>query len=176
MVDKNLDQKKEKEKLQKEMQQLSSEKAEDKKTQTERKAENKQKQQEQQDKEVIGIAKIFSTYNNTIIHIVDVAGNTIAKASGGQVTKYDRLKASPTVAMFAAKKAALEAKEKGITALHVRIRGRGGHEGPHNPGPGSQAALKSFARAGLKIKSITEVTPVAHGGCKPPHGKRGRRV
>ena len=129
-----------------------------------------------EDRENVGIAKIFSTYNNTVIHIVDIAGNTIAKASGGQVTKYDRLKASPTVAMFAAKKAAFEAKEKGITALHVRIRGRGGHEGPHNPGPGSQAALKSFARLGIKIKSIVDVTPVSYGGCKSPHGRRGRRV
>lgn len=128
------------------------------------------------DKEVVGIAKIFSTYNNTIIHIVDVTGKTIAKATGGQVTKYDRLKASPTVAMFAAKKAAFEAKEKGITALHVRIKGRGGHEGPHNPGPGSQAALKSFARAGIRIKSIIDVTPVSYGGCRAPHGRRGRRV
>jgi len=181
MADKNLDQKKEIEKLQKEMAAETIGKEEEEKTKTEKKAEKKlikkaQEEKEYESKEIIGIAKIFSTYNNTIIHITDVAGNTISKASGGQVTKYDRLKASPTVAMFAAKKAAFEAKEKGITALHVRIRGRGGHEGPHNPGPGSQAALKSFARAGLRIKSITDVTPVAHGGCKSPHGRRGRRV
>lgn len=127
-------------------------------------------------KEIIGIAKIYSTYNNTIIHIVDNAGNTIAKASGGQVTKYDRLEASPTVAMFVAKKVAAEAKEKGVTSLHVRIRAKGGHAGPHMPGPGSQAALKSFSRAGIRIKSIVDVTPVAYGGCRPPHGRRGRRV
>lgn len=134
------------------------------------------KKEKKMEKEIIGIAKIYSTYNNTIIHIVDMAGNTIAKASGGQITKYDRLEASPSVAMFAAKKAALEAKEKGVTAVHVRIRAKGGHEGPHNPGPGAQAALKSFSRVGLKIKSIVDVTPVAYGGCRPPHGRRGRRV
>ncbi|OYT41606.1 30S ribosomal protein S11 [Candidatus Pacearchaeota archaeon ex4484_26] len=138
--------------------------------------ESKNQQNKNPEKEHVAIAKIYSTYNNTIIHIVDVAGNTIAKASGGQVTKYDRLKASPTVAMFAAKKAAYEAKEKGINALHIRIRGKGGHEGPHNPGPGSQAVLKSFSRAGIRIKSIVDVTPIAHGGCKSPHGRRGRRV
>jgi len=127
-------------------------------------------------KEVVGIAKIYSTYNNTIVHIVDSAGNTISKAGGGNVTKYSRLKASPTVAMFAAKKAAQEAKEKGVNALHVRIRAKGGHTGPHMPGPGAQAALKSFSRAGMRIKSIVDVTPVAYGGCRPPHGRRGRRV
>ncbi|HIH18101.1 MAG TPA: 30S ribosomal protein S11 [Nanoarchaeota archaeon] len=127
-------------------------------------------------KEVVGVAKIYSTYNNTIVHIVDSAGNTISKAGGGNVTKYSRLKASPTVAMFAAKKAATEAREKGINALHVRIRAKGGHTGPHMPGPGAQAALKSFSRAGMRIKSIVDVTPVAYGGCRPPHGRRGRRV
>ncbi len=128
------------------------------------------------EEEIAAIAKIYSSYNNTIIHIVDFAGNTIAKASGGQITKYNRLEASPTVAMFAAKKAAMEAKEKGITALYVRIRAPGGHEGPHNPGPGSQAALRSFAKAGMRIKSIVDVTPIAYGGARPPHGRRGRRV
>ena len=127
-------------------------------------------------KEIVGIAKIYSTYNNTIVHIVDSAGNTISKAGGGNVTKYSRLKASPTVAMFAAKKAATEAREKGVNALHVRIRAKGGHAGPHMPGPGAQAALKSFSRAGMRIKSIVDVTPVAYGGCRPPHGRRGRRV
>ena len=127
-------------------------------------------------KEVVGIAKIYSTYNNTIVHIVDSAGNTISKAGGGNVTKYSRLKASPTVAMFVAKKAATEAREKGVNALHVRIRAKGGHTGPHMPGPGAQAALKSFSRAGMLIKSIVDVTPVAYGGCRPPHGRRGRRV
>lgn len=131
---------------------------------------------ESREKEVVGIAKIYASYNNTIIHIVDIAGNTVSKTSGGQVTKYDRLEASPTVAMFAAKKAALDAKEKGITALHIRIRSKGGHEGPHTPGPGAQAALKSFSRVGMKIKSIVDVTPVAYGGARPPHGRRGRRV
>lgn len=134
------------------------------------------KKEDKEGKEITAIAKIYATYNNTIIHIVDAAGNTISKASGGQVTKYDRLEASPTVAMFAAKKAAIEAKEKGVTALHVRIRSKGGHEGPHIPGPGAQAALKSFGRVGMKIKSIVDVTPVAYGGSRPPHGRRGRRV
>lgn len=127
-------------------------------------------------KEVVGVAKVYSSYNNTIVHIVDSAGNTISKAGGGNVTKYSRLKASPTVAMFVAKKAATEAREKGINALHVRIRAKGGHAGPHMPGPGAQAALKSFSRAGMRIKSIVDVTPVAYGGCRPPHGRRGRRV
>ena len=131
---------------------------------------------EKKEVENIGIAHIYASYNNTIIHITDLSGNTIAKASGGQITKYDRLEASPTVAMFAAKKAAEAAKEAGINAVYVRIRAPGGHNGPANPGPGSQASLRSISKAGIRIKSITDVTPVAHGGCRPAHGRRGRRV
>ncbi len=92
-------------------------------------------------KEIVGIANIYSSYNNIIVNITDAAGNTIAKSSGGKVTKYDRLEASPTVAMFVAKNAAQEALEKGITAVHVKIRAPGGHRGPTIPGPCSQAAL-----------------------------------
>ncbi|MEK6852277.1 MAG: 30S ribosomal protein S11 [Nanoarchaeota archaeon] len=127
-------------------------------------------------KEVIGIANIYASYNNTIVHITDIFGNTIARAGGGQITKYDRLEASPTVAMFVAKKVAQEALEKGITAVHVRIRSVGGHSGIVTPGPGAQASVRSLAKSGLRIKSIADVTPLPHGGCRPPHGRRGRRV
>ena len=122
-----------------------------------------------------GIVHIKATYNNTIVHITDMGGSTIALISGGEVTKQDRLKANPTVAMFVAKRAAEKAKDQGISAVYVRVSGKGGKLSP-NPGPGANAAIKSLARQGLKILNITDVTPIPRGGPKPKGGKRGRRV
>jgi len=124
-----------------------------------------------------GIVHIFSSYNNTIIHITDIsASETIALASGGQVVKADRLESSPTAAMSAAKKAGTEARDKGINALHVKIRAPGGHNGPVNPGPGAQAVIRTLSRIGFRIGIIEEVTPVPHDGCRKKGGRRGRRV
>ena len=124
-----------------------------------------------------GIAHIFSSYNNTIIHITDITGSeTIAKGSGGMVVKADRLESSPTAAMAAAKRAAEEALEKGINAIHVKIRAPGGHNGPTNPGPGAQAAVRALSRMGLTIGVIEDVTPIPHDTCRKKGGKRGRRV
>lgn len=124
-----------------------------------------------------GVANIFASYNNTIIHITDVTGTeTLALASGGQVVKSHRLESSPTAAMTAAKKAAEIAKEKGITGLHIKVRAPGGHNGPMNPGPGSQAAVRALSRMGLRIGFIEDKTPIPHGGCRKKGGKRGRRV
>ncbi|OIO61867.1 30S ribosomal protein S11 [Candidatus Woesearchaeota archaeon CG1_02_47_18] len=124
-----------------------------------------------------GIAHIFASYNNTIIHITDLTGSeTIAKASGGMVVKADRLESSPTAAMAAAKRAAEDAMEKGINAIHVKIRAPGGHNGPSNPGPGAQAAVRALSRMGLKIGIIEDVTPLPHDGCRKKGGRRGRRV
>ncbi len=124
-----------------------------------------------------GIAHIYSSHNNTIIHITDITGSeTISKSSGGQHTKSHRLESSPTVAMIAAKSAAEEAKEKGINAIHIRVKAPGGHNGPMSPGPGVQAAIRTLTRAGLRIGNIEEVTPVPHDTCRKKGGKRGRRV
>ena len=124
-----------------------------------------------------GIAHIYSTYNNTIIHVTDITGTeTISKASGGMMVKSDRLESSPTAAMMAAKKVAEDAMEKGITGLHVKIKAKGGHNGPNNPGPGAQAAIRALSRMGLRIGIIEDVTPTPHGGCRKKGGRRGRRV
>lgn len=124
-----------------------------------------------------GVVHIYSSYNNTIIHVTDVTGSeTLAKVSGGMVVKSDRLESSPTAAMNAAKQVAEMIKEKGITALNVKIRGKGGHNGPTTPGPGAQAAIRSLSRMGIRIGTIEEVTPVPHDGCRKKGGKRGRRV
>lgn len=123
-----------------------------------------------------GVCHIYSSYNNTIIHITDITGTeTLSRTSGGQVVKSDRLESSPTAAMTAAKKAAEEVKDKGITAIHVKIKAPGGHNGPMSPGPGAQAAIRALARMGLRIGNIEDVTPVPHDGCRKKGGKRGRR-
>ncbi len=124
-----------------------------------------------------GVAHIFSSYNNTVVHITDVTGSeTLARVSGGMVVKADRLESSPTAAMIAAKQAAETAKEKGVNAIQVKIRAKGGHNGPMNPGQGAQAAVRALARMGLKIGFIQDCTPVPHDGCRKKGGRRGRRV
>ncbi|MBI4150693.1 30S ribosomal protein S11 [Candidatus Woesearchaeota archaeon] len=124
-----------------------------------------------------GIAHIYASYNDTIIHITDITGTeTLSVASGGMVVKSDRMEGSPTAAMMAAKRAAEGALEKGLTGVHIKVRGPGGHNGPNTPGPGAQAAIRALSRMGLRIGIIEDVTPIPHGGCRKKGGKRGRRV
>ncbi|RMF89569.1 MAG: 30S ribosomal protein S11 [Methanobacteriota archaeon] len=127
-------------------------------------------------KEIWGVAHIYASFNNTIIHITDLTGaETIARWSGGRVVRADREESSPYAAMQAAARAAEEAKEKGIVGVHIKVRAAGGH-GSTNPGPGAQAAIRALARAGLKIGRIQDVTPIPHDGTKKPGGRRGRRI
>jgi len=124
-----------------------------------------------------GVVHIYASYNDTIIHVTDITGNeTIAVASGGMMVKTSRLESSPTAAMLAAKRVADTVHEKGINGLHVKVRAPGGHNGPNNPGPGAQAAIRALSRSGLRIGIIEDVTPIPHGGCRKKGGKRGRRV
>jgi small subunit ribosomal protein S11 len=122
------------------------------------------------------VVHIYSSYNNTIIHMTDISGaETIARTSGGMVVKASRLESSPYAAMRAASLAADVAKDKGITAIHIKVRAPGG-AGPRTPGPGAQAAIRALARAGFRIERIEEVTPIPHDGTRRPGGRRGRRV
>lgn len=126
---------------------------------------------------VWGIAHIFSSYNNTHLHITDITGSeTIARTSGGMVVKSSRLESSPTAAMAMGKKVADEILGKGINALHIRVRAPGGQDGPRIPGQGAQATIRALARAGIKIGVIEDVTPIPHDGCRKKGGRRGRRV
>ncbi len=128
-------------------------------------------------KEVWGILHIFSSYNNTHLHVTDVTGSeTVTKVTGGMVSKSDRLKATPNVAMAAAKQVSEACHQAGITALYVKLRAVGGHNGPTTPGPGSQAAIKMLTRYGIKLGRIEDVTPLPHDSCRKKGGKRGRRV
>jgi small subunit ribosomal protein S11 len=122
------------------------------------------------------VVHIYSSYNNTLIHITDISGaETIARTSGGMFVKADRMESSPYAAMRSASSAAETAKDKGITAIHIKVRAPGG-SGPRTPGPGAQAAIRALARAGFQIGRIEEVTPVPHDGTRRSGGRRGRRV
>ena len=123
------------------------------------------------------ILHIYSSKNNTILHVTDLTGaETIAIQSGGMVVKSDREEASPYAAMQAASRIADAIKEKGFVGLHINVRAPGGHEGPRYPGKGAQAAIRAISRSGLQIGRIEDVTPIPHGGCRPKGGKRGRRI
>ncbi len=124
----------------------------------------------------VAVAHVFSSKNDTIITITDVSGaETIAKASGGMIVKASREEGSPYAAMQAAFKAADVAKQKGITALRIKIRAPGGH-GAKTPGAGAQAVVRALARSGLRIEKIEDVTPIPTDSTKGPGGRRGRRV
>lgn len=128
-------------------------------------------------KDNIGVAHIYASYNDIIIHVTDLTGaETLAVSSGGQVVKADRLESGATAAMLAAKEVSLKLRDKAVTQLHVKIRAPGGHNGPWYPGPGAQPAVKALTRAGIRILSVEDVTPTAHGGCRKKGGRRGRRV
>lgn len=123
-----------------------------------------------------GIAHIYSSENNTVIHITDISGaETISRVTGGMITDRDKDKGKAFPAMIAARRAATEAMDKGITGLHLRIRAPGGHK-KKIPGEGAQPAIRGLVRTGLKIGRIKDVTPVPHDTTRKPGGRRGRRV
>jgi len=124
----------------------------------------------------LGIAHIFASFNNIIITITDSTGaETIARCSGGMVTKSAKDEGSPYTAMKVAQTAAEAAIEKGISSVDVRIRGQGGNK-IGTPGRGAQAAIRALVRSGMKIGKIEDVTPLPHDGCRKKGGRRGRRV
>ena len=127
-------------------------------------------------KEKWGIAHIYSSYNNTIIHVTDLTGaETVAISSGGQHVTADRYESSPFAAMKASNAVVGAAKTKGFTALHIKVRAVGG-TGSRVPGPGAQAAIRALARGGFKIGRIDDCTPIPHDTTRKKGGKRGRRV
>ena len=122
------------------------------------------------------LCHVYSSKNDTILTITDLSGaETIAKASGGMIVKSDREEGKPYAAMQATIKAVTEAKSRGITGLHIRIRAPGGH-GSKTPGSGAQAVVRTIARQGVRIGKIEDVTPIPTDSTKRPGGRRGRRV
>jgi len=136
-------------------------------------AEGEEKEEKKPKKEKIGILHIYTSKNNTILNLTDMAGNTISRSSGGQSTKQDRLKSSPTVAMFSSKRIAEDANEAGITTFYVRVRAE---TGDPSPSSAAHAVIKSLSRDGFKVISISDITRTPRGGPKKGGGRRGRRV
>ena len=118
------------------------------------------------------VVNIYTSFNNTIAHVTDMSGKTITRVSGGMVTKHDRLKANPTIAMFISKKISEEIKDLGINSLYIRIRTKTRNPAP---GPGANAIVKSLSREGFKILNILDTTRSPRGGPKKKGGRRGRR-
>ena len=110
-----------------------------------------------------GIAYIQATFNNTIITITDPAGNVLAWASsGGQGFKGSR-KGTPFAAQTAAQSAANADREHGVRSVDARVKG---------PGAGRESSIRALQAAGLDIRSIKDVTPIPHNGCRPPKRRR----
>ena len=118
------------------------------------------------------ILNIYTSFNNTIVHVTDMSGKTISKVTGGMVTKHGRLKANPTIAMFIAKRISENVKDLGIKSFYVKIRAKTGNPAP---GPGTSAIMKSLSRDGFKILNILDTTRIPRGGPKKKGGRRGRR-
>ncbi|CAI8499369.1 unnamed protein product [Hanseniaspora opuntiae] len=99
----------------------------------------------------------------------------IARVTGGMKVKADRDESTPYAAMLAAQDAAAKAKEVGITAVHIKVRGTGGTRSKA-PGPGGQSAIRALARSGLRIGRIEDVTPIPSDSTRKKGGRRGRRL
>ena len=110
-----------------------------------------------------GQAHVFASFNNTIVTVTDSQGNTVAWASAGTSGFKGSRKSTPFAARMAAQQAAKVAQEMGMQELDIYING---------PGPGREAAIRAIQGAGLKVRSIRDVTPVPHNGCRPPKRRR----
>ena len=110
-----------------------------------------------------GVAHIHSTFNNTITTIADKEGNTISWASSGAIGFKGSKKSTPFAAGMAAEKAGRAAYDMGMRSVDVFVKGMG---------PGRETAIRSLQTAGLEVKSITDVTPIPHNGCRPPKRPR----
>jgi small subunit ribosomal protein S11 len=133
---------------------------------------NTEEETEIKKKGIEAVLNIYTSFNNTLAHVTDMSGRTIAKVTGGMVTKHNRLKANPTIAMFIAKRISETMKELKITSLYVRIRAKTGNPAP---GPGANAIIKSLSRDGFRILNILDYTRLPRGGAKKKGGRRGRR-
>ena len=113
--------------------------------------------------EAEGIAHVKATFNNTVITITDTSGNAIAWASAGKAGFKGSKKSTPFAATLAGEQVGREAASMGVKRVDVRVQG---------PGSGRESAIQALASAGLFIKSIVDVTPLPHNGCRPPKKRR----
>ncbi|MBL7158627.1 MAG: 30S ribosomal protein S11 [Candidatus Omnitrophica bacterium] len=110
-----------------------------------------------------GIAHILATFNNTIITITDPAGDTICWGSTGTAGYSGSKKSTPFAAGIAAEGAAKKARDAGVKEVDVLVKG---------PGSGRESAIRSLQAGGLAVRSIKDVTPIPHNGCRPPKRRR----
>jgi small subunit ribosomal protein S11 len=113
--------------------------------------------------EAEGIAHVNATFNNTMITITDARGNAVSWGSSGKAGFKGSKKSTPFAATVAAEQAGREAVTLGVRRVHVRVQG---------PGSGRESAIQALAAAGLQVKSIKDVTPIPHNGCRPPKRRR----
>lgn len=112
---------------------------------------------------VSGIVHVNSTFNNTLITITDVQGNAVSWSSSGMMGFKGSRKSTPFAAQMAAEDAGKKAQEHGMKELDVRVKG---------PGSGRESALRALQAIGFTIKSIKDITPIPHNGCRPPKRRR----
>jgi small subunit ribosomal protein S11 len=112
---------------------------------------------------VHGVAHVQATFNNTHITITDLEGNVVSWASAGTLGFKGSRKGTPFAAQQAAMTAANAAKEHGLRSLDIRVKG---------PGSGRESAIRALQAAGVEVKSIRDVTPIPHNGCRPPKRRR----
>ena len=110
-----------------------------------------------------GIAHVLATFNNTIITITDMHGNAVAWGTAGKAGFKGSKKSTPFAATVAAEQAGRDAYNLGVRRVHVRVQG---------PGAGRESAIQALSNAGLMVKSIRDVTPIPHNGCRPPKKRR----
>lgn len=110
-----------------------------------------------------GVAHIQATFNNTLVTITDMQGNAVTWGSAGKSGFKGSKKSTPFAAQIAAENAAREALNLGVKRVHVRVQG---------PGSGRESAIQALQAAGLQIRSIKDVTPIPHNGCRPPKRRR----
>ena len=111
-----------------------------------------------------GQVHIQSSFNNTIVTVTDLNGNAIAHSSAGSLGYRGSRKSTPFAAQQAAEVAVKAAMEHGLRSAEVYVKG---------PGQGRESAIRSLATVGLEVKTITDVTPIPHNGCRPPKKRRG---
>ncbi|MCY3762090.1 MAG: 30S ribosomal protein S11 [Gemmatimonadetes bacterium] len=113
--------------------------------------------------EALGIAYMFSTFNNTIVTLTDVEGNVISWATPGKVGIRGSRKSTPFAGQLAAERAAQEAINMGLRRVEAWVKG---------PGVGRDSAIRALQNAGLEVSAIRDVTPIPHNGCRPPKRRR----
>jgi small subunit ribosomal protein S11 len=126
-------------------------------------AKNKKFKKRERKNVPVGLVHIQATFNNTIVTITDPVGNTISWKTSGSLGFKGSRKGTPFAAQQAAQGAAVAARDHGMRTVDVRVSG---------PGSGRESAIRALAAAGIEVRSIRDVTPVPHNGCRPPKRRR----